>query len=136
MSYATRVDEMVGNHVAQFQQELSLARTMRDCLEKSCSMPYGYPLRVWCPRYVCRSPQAKRFVPRVRGRLSNGIPPILSLRLSDGYVLGLYNPRKPNSKRADGLPRFRRNNPEGSLLQHCMQFLTPKLIGSYNRQVG
>ncbi len=96
MSYTIKVDEMVGKHVAQFQQELSLTKTMRDCLEKTCPMPYGYPLRVWCPRHVCRSPQVKRFVPRVKGRLSNGIPAVLGLRLSDGYVLGLYYPRKPS----------------------------------------
>ena len=96
MSYTIKVDEMVGKHVAQFQQELSLAKTMRDCLEKPCPMPYGYPLRVWCPRYVRRSPQAKRFVPRVKGRLSNGIPAVLRLRLSDGYVLGIYYPQKPS----------------------------------------
>ncbi len=126
MSYATRVDEWVGKHVPLFQQELSLAKTMRDCLEKPCPMPYGYPLRVWCPRYVRRSPQAKRFVPRVRGRLSNGIPPMLRLRLSDGYVLGLYNPRNPYRKRVGGFLRFRRNNPEGSLLEHGMHFLTFK----------
>ena len=124
MSYATKVDEMVGKHVAQFQQEQSIAKTMRDCLEKPCPMPYGYPLRVWCPRHVCRSPQAKRFVPRDRGRLSNGIPPILSLRLSDGYVLGLYNPRNPNPERVGGLLRFRRNNSEGSLLEHGMHVFT------------
>lgn len=126
MSYATRVDECVGKHVAQFQQELSLGKTMRGCLEKPCPMPYGYPLRVWCPRHVCRSPQATRFIPRVRGRLSNGIPPILSLRLSDGYVLGLYHPRKPSHKREGGLCRFRRNNPESSLLELGLHFLTFK----------
>ena len=126
MSYANKVDEWVGKHVAQFQQELSLAKTMRDCLETPCPMPYGYPLRVWCPRYVRRSPQAKRFVPRVRGRLRNGIPPILSLRLSDGYVLGLYNPRDSSRKSIGGLLGFRRNNPEGALLEHGMHFLAFK----------
>jgi hypothetical protein len=126
MSYATRVDECIGKHVALFQQELALAKTMSDCLEKPCPMPYGYPLRVWCPCYVRRSPQAKRFVPRVRGRLSNGMPPMLRLRLSDGYVLGLYSPRNPYRKRVGGFLRFRRKDPEGSLLEHGMHFLTLK----------
>jgi hypothetical protein len=92
MSYQTRVDEMVGKHVAEFQQELSLAAGMRGCAEKSCQMPYGYPLRVWCPLHICRSPQVRRFVPKPGGNLSNGVPVVLRLRLAGDYVLGLYNP--------------------------------------------
>jgi len=94
MSYATRVDEMVGKHVAEFQQELTLARVMHGCLKKPCPMPYGYPLRVWCPHHICRSPEVKRFTPRPIGRLSNGVPTILRLRLAGDYVLRLYNPRR------------------------------------------
>ena len=93
MSYETRVDEMVGKHVAEFQHELSLARVMGGCLRKPCPMPYGYPLRVWCPHHICRSPSVKRFVPRVGARMSNGAPMPLRLRLFGDYVLGLYNPR-------------------------------------------
>lgn len=126
MSYATRVDDWVGKHVALFQRELSLAKTMSDCPEKTCPMPDGYPLRVWCLCYVRRSPRAKRFVVRVRGRLRNGIPPILSPRLSDGYLLGLHSPRNPSRKSDGGFLRFRRNNPEGPLLEYGMHLLTYK----------
>ena len=83
---------MVGKHVAVFQQELSLANVMRRCIEKSAPMPYGYPLRVWCPHHVCQSPRVKPPIPRGRGRLSNGVPTLLRLRLAGDYVLGLYNP--------------------------------------------
>lgn len=126
MSDATKVDERVDKHLAQFQQALSLAETMRDRLEKPSPMPYGYALRVLRPRHVRRPPQAERFARRVRGRLSKGIRPILTLRFSDGYLRGRYNPRHPYRQRAGGLLRFRRNNPEGAVLEQGMQFLTSK----------
>jgi len=83
---------MVGKHVAVFQQELSLAKVMRRATEESAPMPYGDPLRVWYPHHVCQSPCVKRPTPRERGRLSNGVPTLLRLRLAGDYVLGLYNP--------------------------------------------
>jgi hypothetical protein len=92
MSYETRVEEMVGKHVATFQQELSAANGMRGCTRKHCPMPYGYPLAVWCPRHVCLSPRVRPASFRGGGCLSNGVPPLLRLRLVGGYVLGLYNP--------------------------------------------
>jgi hypothetical protein len=83
---------MVGKHVAEFQQELTLARIMCGCVGKSCPMPYGYPLRVYSPHHVCRSPKVKPFLPRGGFRSSNGVPMVLRLKLAGDYVLGLYNP--------------------------------------------
>ena len=93
MSYETRVDEMVGTHVAAFQQELAVANAMRGCTEKSCPMPYGYPLAVWCPRHVCRSARVKRPTFHRGGSLSNGVPTLLRLQVVGDYALGLYNPK-------------------------------------------
>lgn len=99
MSYEARIDQMVGQYVADFQRELALAKTMRECIDKPCAMPYGYPLRVWCPRHICRCHRARPFVPRGAGKLSNGVPRILRLWLSDGYALGLYNPPPGDHRR-------------------------------------
>ena len=56
MSYETRVDEMVGKHVAQFQDEMILAKIMGRYAKKAPSMPYGYPIAVYCPLHTCRTP--------------------------------------------------------------------------------
>jgi len=82
---------MVGKYLAEFQREMSLAEAMRECLAMPCPMRYGYPARVWCPRHLCPC-QAKPFVPDAAAKQSNGVPRILRLCLSRGYVLGLYNP--------------------------------------------
>lgn len=132
MSYETKIDEMVGRHVAEFQQELSLARILRNCLKKTPAMPYGYPLRVWCPRHVCQSPRKKPFVPHGPHTLSNGVPWALRLSLVDDYVLGLYNPyrcgggrpvprRGAGSGRSPGKPRTE----QASLRSFCTTWLWP-----------
>ena len=41
MSYATKIDDMVGKYVAEFQTELTLAKKLKLYLKKP-SMPYGY----------------------------------------------------------------------------------------------
>ena len=92
MSYETRVDEIVGKDVAEFQLELHLAETMRDCLEKPCQMPSGYPLRVWLPHHVCTFSPVMRFIPNARGSLNNGVQTTtLRLHLANGYALGAYS---------------------------------------------
>jgi hypothetical protein len=137
MSDATKVDARVDKHLAQFQQALSLAETMGDRLEKPSPMPYGYPLRVLHPRHVRHPRQAERFARRARGRLSNGIPPILTLRLSDGYLRGPHNPRHPYRDRAGGLLRFRRNDPEGcrARARHVIPHLEGAVVGRGHRRI-
>ena len=92
MLYDVRIDEMIGKHVAEFQLEQSLAKTMGECLRRFRPMPYGYPLRVWSPHHIGRFPQPTRVRSRPKDRLTNGVPARLQLRLKDGYPLGLCNP--------------------------------------------
>ena len=92
MSYQTRVDEMVGKHVAEFQDEMTLGKLMARYVEKTPSMPYGYPIAVYCPLHTCKSPEIKHFVARTGGRMSNGVPKVISMDVVDQYILGLYNP--------------------------------------------
>lgn len=94
MSYETRVDEMVGKHVAEFQNEVTLAKLMSRYATKAPAMPYGYPLAVYRPLHVCRSPEVKRFVARTGGKLTNGVPKIISMEIVNEYILGLYNPAR------------------------------------------
>jgi len=91
MSYQARIDEMVGQHVAEFQIELSLAKKMAG-YRSPPSMPYGYPTSVYRPMHVCRAPKFKRFIALTGGTLSNGVPRVLSADMVDQYVLGVYNP--------------------------------------------
>ena len=92
MSYETRVDEMIGKYVAEFQDEVSLAKLMSHYVTDAPRMPYGYPTGVYHPLHVCRSPQVKQFVARTGGRLSNGVPKVLGMEVVNEYALGLYNP--------------------------------------------
>ena len=95
MSYETRADELIGKHVAQFQDEMTLAKLMGHYKKKKIpSMPYGYPIAVYRPLHVCRSPEVKQFVARTGGRLSNGVPKILGMEVVDQYALGAYNPER------------------------------------------
>ncbi len=55
MSYATKIDEMVGKHVAEFQAELTLAKQLSS-LQSRPSLPYGYPVRVYHPRHTVPTP--------------------------------------------------------------------------------
>jgi len=91
MSYETRVDEMVGKHVAEFQHEMTLAKMMERYTKKAPSMPYGYPLAVYRPLHVCRSHEVQEFIARTGGKLSNGVPKVISMELVNEYILGLYN---------------------------------------------
>jgi hypothetical protein len=94
MSYATRVDEMVGEHVKHFQDEMTMAKLMEKYVPKTVPMPYGYPIAVYYPRHVCRSPEVKKFVARTGGRLSNGVPRVIGMEIVNQYALGLYNPAR------------------------------------------
>ncbi|MES9963635.1 MAG: hypothetical protein ABW116_08835 [Candidatus Sedimenticola sp. 20ELBAFRAG] len=94
MSYQKRIEEMVGEHVAHFQDELTSAKSLEGTIEK-VPMPYGYPLAVYRPLHVCQVPQVRKFVAETGGTLSNGVPKVLRHEIIDGDLIGIYN-RKPH----------------------------------------
>lgn len=87
---------MVGQHVAEFQREIAMARIMKELSDNPPppSMPYGYPIRVYRPLHVCRFPQFKKTISQHGGTLSNGVPRVLSMDIVDQNLLGVYNPRR------------------------------------------
>jgi len=89
MSYATKIDEMIGKHVAEYQAELSLAKKLKQYLADP-SMPYGYPLAVYKPMHTCQVPQVQHFVHHSGGKLSNNVPRVLSMEVIEDYPLGVY----------------------------------------------
>ncbi|MEW7979576.1 MAG: hypothetical protein G8D28_10740 [gamma proteobacterium symbiont of Phacoides pectinatus] len=92
MSYQKRIEEMVGEHVAHFQSELTSAKAMQGVIEK-VPMPYGYPLEVYRPLHICRLPLVRKFIAETGGHLSNGVPKVLRHEIIEGNLLGVYNPR-------------------------------------------
>lgn len=93
MSYQKKIEDMVGEHVAIFQTEISLARKMGEITRKYPAMPYGYPLDVYRPVHLCRVPQVRHYISRTGGCLSNGVPRVLSMEIVGKNVLGIYNRR-------------------------------------------
>lgn len=93
MSYATKIDEMIGQYVAEYQAELSLAKEIKECLDKPI-MPYGYPVAVYSPKHICKAPNIKDFISKTGGHLSNEVPRILGMEIVEDYPLGIYNQRK------------------------------------------
>ena len=90
MSYETRIDKMIGEHIADFQAELTLAKKLKQYL-KNPSMPYGYPIAVYKPMHICQVPQVKQFITHTGGKLSNNVPKVLSMEMIGEYPVGLYN---------------------------------------------
>ena len=90
MSYETKIDRMIGEHIAEFQAELALAKKLKQYL-KNPSMPYGYPIAVYKPVHVCKTPQAKQFITHTGGTLSNNVPRVLSMEMIGDYPVGIYN---------------------------------------------
>ena len=93
MSYELRIDEMVGKHVAEFQDELTLAARIAR-IEKVPAMPYGYPTRLYHPHHIVFRPIQTKYESHEHGRLSNDVPWVLGMEVVDSYAVGLYNPRK------------------------------------------
>ena len=91
MSYETKIDELVGKHLAAFQREVTLAKTL-STVRKLPPMPYGYPVRVYRPMHICRIPQVRSFIAHTGGILSNGVPRVLRTEFANQYPLGIYNP--------------------------------------------
>lgn len=90
MSYQTRIEDMIGKHVAEYQQERICASNM-PTVQNGPRLPYGYPVGVYHPMHICRMPAIKHFIARTGGRLSNGVPRVLGAEFVDGYPLGVYN---------------------------------------------
>jgi len=90
MSYETKIDKMIGEHIAEYQAELTLAHKLKQCL-KNPSMPYGYPLAVYKPMHVYHVPQVKQFITHTGGTLSNNVPKVLSMEMVGEYPVGIYN---------------------------------------------
>ena len=94
MSYETRIDQMVGKHVADFQTEVSAAKKLQE-MKAAPQLWYGYAAGVYRRRSSARLPQVSQRRVHPVGKLSNGVPWLLSLDLVDQYALGLYNPARP-----------------------------------------
>ena len=98
MAYEKRVDELVGRHVSQFQLEYCLSRQMKGLRgdhKVPPPMPYGYPIAVYRPMHIChtrKAPEVHKVTDRSGGKLSNGVPRVLSMDFVGEYILGVYNP--------------------------------------------
>ncbi len=92
MSFETQVEEMVGKHVARFQDELTLGRQLLRAGAGKTPMPYGYPVGVYHPHHICSVPRFRAFHARDDGRWSNGVPRVLRSEWWQGTLLGIYNP--------------------------------------------
>jgi hypothetical protein len=88
-NYERKIEELVGSYVAEFQQELSLARKMQDSLDGQHTL-LAYPKAVYHPKAILKMPLVKQFIARTGGKLSNCVPRVLSAELVDGYPLGAY----------------------------------------------
>jgi hypothetical protein len=101
MSYEAKKDDMVGRYVAEFQEELILARKLRAEVSGP-RMPYGYPTALYHPRHAVLLPRATAAVPREHGTLSNDVPWALSMEVVNANVIGVYNPAKATRRGRDG----------------------------------
>jgi hypothetical protein len=93
MSYEVKKDEMVGKHVAEFQAELTLAKSLGK-FSKHPPMPYGYPMRLYHPHHSVILPKHTVAVKHEHAKLSNDVPWVLGMDLADNYAIGFYNPKK------------------------------------------
>ena len=91
MSYQSQIEEMVGNHVAEFQMELTMAKYAERLPTATSPMPNGYPFAVYHPQHIYKTPQVKNFIALTGGTLSNGVPRALCNLLVGDYLLGVYN---------------------------------------------
>lgn len=93
MTYENTVDELVSNFVAEFQRELITARNIDTYLDNEIpKLINGYPDAVYHPEKK-RELVSTQFIARTGGRLSNGVPRVLSAEIINGYPLGVYLPR-------------------------------------------
>jgi hypothetical protein len=93
MSYEVKKDEMIGRHVAEFQAELTLAKSLGK-LSQRPPMPYGYPVRLYHPHHSVILPKHTELRRHHHVKLSNNVPWVLGMDLVGNYTVGLYNPKK------------------------------------------
>ena len=92
MSYAQKIDGMVGQHLAEWQLEITLASHLRG-RRPLLTLPNGYAAGIYRPRRHRGTARGTRYVSRVAGTLSNGVPKVPGLEFRGQYPLGAYNPR-------------------------------------------
>ena len=93
MTYENKVDELVSNYVAEFQRELITAKNIEHYLHDEMSeLPAGYPSAVYQPKEKS-NPVVSKFIALTGGRLSNGVPRVLSAEIVNDYPLGVYLPK-------------------------------------------
>ena len=93
MSYESKLDQLIGERIAEYMDEQLLKRKLASCMEEcGVSMCSGYPCSVYHPKSIHHVPEATHFVLHPGGSLSNGVPRVLSGDVVGGYPLGVYNP--------------------------------------------
>jgi hypothetical protein len=94
MSYESKLDQLIGERIAEYEDEQLLKRKLAACLEE-CVVPMcsGYPCAVYHPKCISHQLEATHFIFKPLGILSNGVPKILSGDMVQGYPLGVYNPQ-------------------------------------------
>jgi hypothetical protein len=91
MSYAHKIDGMVGQHLAGWQLEITLASHLR-ARRLQVALPNGYAAGTYQPRQTRQRATNPRFVSHPGGTLRNGVPKLLGLDFRGQYPLGVYNP--------------------------------------------
>jgi hypothetical protein len=93
MSYESRLDQLIGERIAEYEDEQLLKRKFASYLEHpAIPMCQGYPASVYHPKSISHQPEATPIIVHLEGVLSNGVPKILSVDMVGGYPLGVYNP--------------------------------------------
>ena len=94
MSYESKLDQLIGERIAEYEDEQLLKRKLEACLEScTASMCSGYPCAVYHPKSLSQHPEVSHIIFKPQGILSNGVPRILSSDMVGGYPLGVYNRR-------------------------------------------
>lgn len=91
MSYDHKINGMVGQHLAEWQVEVTLANGLRKQVPQT-KLPFGYANGIYHPFRGNLVPRNPGFVSHLGGTLSNGVPKVLGLDFRDQYPLGAYNP--------------------------------------------
>lgn len=94
MSYESRLDQLIGERIAEYEDEQLLQRRLASYLgHPAIPMCLGYPCSVYHPKAISHQPEATSIIVHPEGVLSNGVPKILSGDMVGGYPLGVYNPQ-------------------------------------------
>lgn len=93
MTYESKIDEMIGKHVAEYQAELTLAKKLDESLV-TVDMPNGYPDSVYHPGFRPHPAVVEHYIKHTGGVLSNKVPRVISMELVGDYPLGIYFPKE------------------------------------------